>query len=90
MNQNKHNTPNKNLKTNQNSQKTTNRIILVNKLTILVYKIIVLVKTYDYFGLRAKFIHVSYFVKATYNTAALLFEVHLKNITQGLLSSCIL
>ena len=43
----KHNTLNKNFKTNPNSQKTANSIILLNKITVLV-------NTQDYFGIGAK------------------------------------
>ena len=52
----KHNNLIKNFKTNLTSQITTNSIILVNKITILANKIIILVITHDYFGIRAKFI----------------------------------
>ena len=48
--------PNKNIKTNLNSQKTTNSIILVYKINILAYKIIILVTINDCFGMRTRFI----------------------------------
>ena len=65
--------------TNLNLQKTTDSIILVNKITILASKIIILVITHDYSGIRAKLI--------PKNKQALWFVGFIKFIVEQMYSS---